>query len=254
MQLLHTKPAPGEDCFARVGGVNYLEILKAIHRNLRPATYLEVGTFTGNTLRLSHCPTIAVDPEFRITGGLPAECQVLHLFQKTSDAFFKDHDPTAIFGAPIDLAFLDGMHRFEFLLRDLIHTEAHCRPNSVVVLHDCLPGDAHITARSMNDPRRAQSRNPDFWAGDVWKLLPILRRYRPDIRALATDAAPTGLVFLTNLNPASTVLQQHYFDIVAEWLAVDLADYGVARLIDEAEPVAARQLVSPEFCANRFWL
>jgi hypothetical protein len=32
-----TKPAPGEDCFARVGGVNYLEILKAIHRNLRPA-------------------------------------------------------------------------------------------------------------------------------------------------------------------------------------------------------------------------
>lgn len=253
MQILQAKPSLGEDCFARVGGINYVEVLTEIHRNLRPSTYLEIGVFAGNTLRLSQCPTIGVDPEFRI-GGSPANCPALHLFQKPSDAFFKDHDPTAILGAPIDLAFLNGMHRFEYLLRDLIHTEAHCQPNSVVVLHDCLPGDAHITARSMADPRRAQSSHPDFWAGDVWKLLPILRRYRPDLRIVATDAAPTGLVFLTNLNPSCTILQKNYFAIVEEWLNVDLADYGVARLIDEADPIKARQMVSPEFCANRFWL
>lgn len=254
MQILQATNTSGENCFDRINGVNYVEILKIVHRNLRPSTYLEVGVFTGNTLRLSQCPTIGVDPEFRISGGLPANCSSLHLFQKTSDAFFKDHDPTAIFGAPVDLAFLDGMHRFEFLLRDLIHTEAHCRPNSIIVLHDCMPGDAHITARSMSDPRRAQSSNPDFWAGDVWKLLPILRRHRPDLRIVATDAAPTGLVFLTNLNPSCTVLQKNYFDIVEQWLSVDLADYGVGRLIDEAAPIKARQMASPDFCANHFWL
>lgn len=254
MQPSRLAPASGEDCFARVQGIPYTEVLNAVHRNLCPATYLEIGTFTGNTLRLSRCATIAVDPDLRNVGGFPANCPAVHFFQQTSDAFFKAHDPKAILGAPVDLAFLDGMHRFEYLLRDLIHAEAHCRPNSVIVLHDCLPGDAHITARSIEDPRRALSRHPDFWAGDVWKILPILRRYRPDLRILTVDAAPTGLVFLTGLDPASTALARAYYEIVEQWMGVDLAEYGVERLIDEAAPVAARQMISPDFCADRFWL
>lgn len=253
MQNAATMPST-IDCFDRVRGVSYLDVLGAIHRNLTPATYLEVGTFTGNTLRLSRCETIAVDPEFRLSGNVAENCPVLHLYQKTSDEFFKRHDLSAIFGAPVDLAFLDGMHRFEYLLRDFIHTEKHCRPNSVVVLHDCLPGDAHITARSMEDPRRAQSRHPEMWAGDVWKLLPILRQFRPELRMVAVDAAPTGLVFLTGLDPSSTVLRDNYFGIVEAWLDADLSDYGVARLIDEANPMSARQLVFPDMCRRLFWL
>ncbi len=245
---------PVADFFDRVRGLNYIEVLRAIHAGLAPKNYFEIGTFTGNTLRLATCPTIAVDPQFHIQGDLVGPRETTFLFQMTSDEFFRRHSPSALFGGTLDLAFLDGMHRFEYLLRDFMNTEKHCRRNSVVVMHDCLPGDALITARDMGDPRREASRHPDFWAGDVWKLLPILRQYRPDLRMHVVDAAPTGLVFVTNLDSASDVLERNYFEIMATWMDMDLADYGVSRLFEEVPVGRARDLVFADGYAKHFYL
>ncbi len=33
-----------------------------------------------------------------------------------------------------------------------------------------------------------------YWTGDVWKLIPILQRYRPDLQLTLFDAPPSGLV------------------------------------------------------------
>ncbi len=247
----HVQP---KDCFDQVRGLNYAEVLRAIHAGLRPRNYFEIGTFTGNTLRLATCDTIAVDPQFHIAGDTVGPRPLTLLFQMPSDDFFRRFSPTQLFGSTIDLAFLDGMHRFEYLLRDFINTEKHCRRNSVVVMHDCLPGDALITARDMGDPRREASRHPDWWAGDVWKLVPILRQYRPDLKILVTDAAPTGLVFVTNLDPGSDVLERNYFEIMDAYMDLDLDQYGVERLFSEVPIGRARDLVFADGYARHFYL
>ncbi|NJO21631.1 MAG: class I SAM-dependent methyltransferase, partial [Sphingomonadales bacterium] len=151
-----TPAAPPDAPFTRPrhAGVGYLKLLRRLHAVKRPTTYLEIGTAAGKTLALARCASIAIDPRFRLgrdvrqggAGGKPAR----HLFEMTSDSFFAARSPSALFGRPVDLAFIDGMHHFEFALRDVMNVEAHCRPDSLVVLHDCLPVDAHMARR---DPR-----------------------------------------------------------------------------------------------------
>ena len=43
------------------------------------------------------------------------------------------------------------MHLYEFALRDFMNIEAHCRPESLVVLHDCLPVDSYMARRALHD-------------------------------------------------------------------------------------------------------
>ncbi len=54
----------------------------------------------------------------------------------------------------------------------------------------------------------------------MWKLLPILWQYRPDLVIEAFDAPPTGLIVISNLNPQSRVLDQHYDDIVSSFMDI----------------------------------
>jgi hypothetical protein len=56
----------------------------------------------------------------------------------------------------------------------------------------------------------------DFWTGDIWKIIPTLKKYRPDLTVLMFDCPPTGLLLLANLNAYSTALQDNYDQIVAE--------------------------------------
>lgn len=206
--------------------MGYLKLLCRLHAVRRPKTYLEIGTATGKTLALARCASIAIDPRFRLArdvrGGKPA----CHLFEMTSDAFFAAQNPSALLGRPVDLAFIDGMHRFEFALRDFMNIEPHCRPDSLIVLHDCLPVDAHMARRDPRDrSAAAEAHYPGAWAGDTWKALWILQRYRPDLRIFAFDAPPSGLVVVTHLDPASTRLKQTYEEAVAAADAADLAGF-----------------------------
>ncbi len=207
-------------------GTGYLTLLRRLHALRRPRHYLEIGTAAGKTLALARCASIAVDPRFRLAHDMRADKPACHLFEMTSDAFFAAHNPTALFGGPIDLAFIDGMHHFEFALRDFINIEAHCRPDSLIVLHDCLPVDSHMARRDPSDrSRAAQSHYPNAWAGDTWKALWILQRYRPDLRIFAFDAPPSGLVVVTRLDPASVLLKQCYGKAMDAANAMDLAGF-----------------------------
>ncbi len=190
-------------------GPIYTEVLKKLHDLLQPATYLEIGVETGRTLALALPPTraIGIDPSPRIIARFPAETKI---FKTTSDDFFARVDPGAEFGgAGIDLAFIDGLHLFEQSLRDFINVERHCGPGSVVLVHDCLPVDAHSAARVRNAP---------FWTGDVWKTIAILKRWRPDLEIRTEATWPSGLAVITRLDPASGVLAQNYEAIVAEFM------------------------------------
>ena len=120
-------------------------------------------------------------------------------------------------GAPtFDLAFIDGLHLWEQALRDFIHLERFARPDSVVMLHDCLPLD-EVSAERV--------RTTHFYSGDVWKLAACLRRHRPELAMVTVRAGPTGLTLVTGLQPSSEKLASGFDGLVAEYAAIGFADY-----------------------------
>lgn len=108
---------------AGLAGEDYRALLGRIHGALRPRTYVEIGIKDGASLRLAAPATraIGIDPQPRVGCRLPGNVSVV---AKTSDAYFAEHDVEAELGGKIDLAFIDGMHLFEFVLRDFINLDA----------------------------------------------------------------------------------------------------------------------------------
>lgn len=226
-------------------GVGYIELLRRFHEFLRPQSYFEIGTLTGSTLGLAGCPTIAVDPCFQLNVSATDNRSVSMFFQTTSDRFFERFSPKELLGRPIDLAFLDGLHEAETLLRDFANTEKHCNANSIIALHDCVPADFSMITRAQHD---------GAWTGDVWKVIPILKEFRPEIHVHIYDAGPTGLVCCTNLNPASTTLKDAAGEIWKKWSKIDLESYGFDKLIQECDIESTEIVNTPQEMRRFFWL
>lgn len=194
----------------RLPGPPYREVLRRLHELLRPRSYLEIGVETGATLALARAAerVIGVDPDgSKLRPELvPPQARV---FTETSDAFFAARTRSALLGsATVDLAFIDGMHWFEYALRDFINVEAWSAPNGTIVLHDCLPLFPLTASRT---------RHTKFWVGDVWKVVCILREYRPDLRVKIVATAPSGLCVVRGLDPKSSVLSRELDAIVARY-------------------------------------
>lgn len=234
------------------GGEPYVAFLEKLHLWLQPRSYLEIGTLTGASLSVARCPAICIDPEFRIETNVFAGRSQTLMFQMTSDAFFRDHDVRKFFPAGVDLCFLDGMHRLEYLYRDFSNAEKACHARSMIMLHDCLPLDGRMAERTFTpgpegDPRR------DMWSGDVWKLIPILRKHRPDLRIFFVDAPPTGLALVTNLDGASRVLDERYYEILDETAGLTLEKHGFDRLYKECPTLDSRKLTRDPHALTAFF-
>ncbi len=220
-------------------GVHYHSYLKHIHDTHKPSGYLEIGVESGATLALAQCPAIAVDPHFQLQGNAIGRRAETYLFQLTSDAFFAKHNLTTFLPAGVDFAFLDGMHRFEYLLRDLLNTEKYAHPGTIVALHDCHPVNTEIADRETNDDRRSDAATRTWWAGDVWKLLPILRDYRPDLKLTILDCPPTGLVIVRGFKSgAERIIDAEAIN--AAYRHVSLENFGMERFRAEFPTVDSR--------------
>lgn len=202
--------------FIRPVGLSYYDFFAALHEALLFDWYLEIGCGLGDSLAPVRSKTIAVDPFFRVEMNIIGKKPALHIFQATSDDFFAQKFMERN-GIQLGLSFLDGLHLYEYLLRDFMNTEAASHPDGVILLHDCVPFDHGMTTRGLNNlPIGA-------WTGDVWKLIPILQRWRPDLKLTILDCWPTALVAVTNLSPGNRDLQAAEADIHAEFATVDLA-------------------------------
>lgn len=211
LQVLERFPdfpgAQGALASVRFPGPPYRDVLRRLHERLRPRTYLEIGVESGATLALAHGAerVVGIDPDQTKLRRelLPARAK---LFHETSDAFFERNTRAECLGPHrVDLAFIDGMHWFEYALRDFINVEAWSQPDSVIVLHDCLPVFPLTASRE---------RRTRFWVGDVWKIVPILRQYRPELRLKIIATAPSGLCVVRGLAPGSRVLSEQFERIV----------------------------------------
>jgi hypothetical protein len=211
-------------------GMGYLEFLAGLHARVQPRSYLEIGTRKGRSLTVANCASIAVDPTLQVSSNVIGEKPSCLFVQATSDAFFESGLLRRVFSDGVDLAFLDGLHNYEVLLRDFMNTERNCHPRSLIILHDCLPPIPEMAERTYRPSQRRDGRFRSDWTGDVWKLLPILTAHRPDIRIVAVDAPPSGLVICGNLDPASTVLAEKYEAIVEGHRAMSLEEFGMDAL------------------------
>jgi len=187
------------------GSVPYLTTLAGLHETLRPALYLEIGVRHGRSLALAGGAAIGVDPAPDLQVHLPATTR---LFEMASDDFFRDVAAEAV-TAP-DLAFIDGMHLFEYALRDFMHIERMAKPCTLVVIDDIHP----------SHPAQAErERRTRVWTGDIWKLHDCLAQVRPDLVLIPLDTAPTGLLLVAGLDPDNRVLWNQYNPIVRRYSA-----------------------------------
>lgn len=224
------------------GGMSYIEFFRLVNERLQPRSYFEVGTERGASLAAFTCSAVCVDPKFRLNRIDFAARSELHFYQMSSDAFFSRHRLRDILGDGPDVCFLDGMHRAEYLLRDFMHTERSCHRRSVIFLHDCLPANARMTSRVPGIGDASEGETRSWWTGDVWKIIPVLRKFRPDLKLFLLDCAPTGLVLVSNLDPGSAVLETAYGDVVDELRDLDLDKYPIRNLWTEYPAISSRSL------------
>lgn len=210
--------------------MRYLPFLTAVHELVDPAHYLEIGIRNGSSLALAKCRSVGIDPAYNITAELSAH---VSLFRTTSDEYFSRPSPLAVIdGERFDLTFIDGMHLFEFALRDFINAERSSRRTSVIVFDDVLPRTVDEAARK---------RHTLAWTGDVYPMIEVLARYRPEVSTILVDTEPTGLFLVLGLDPADTVLADHYDEILAEHRHADPQPVPAALL--ERDAVQAPQRV-----------
>lgn len=182
------------------------DLFEFLHENLQPNFYFEIGVDEGLSLARAKKKALGVDarPDLDLKVVLPDTSKIMGV---SSDGFFRDHAKDVFTSEP-DLAFIDGMHLFEFALRDFINLEKYAAPYTLVGIDDIFP------CHPIQAERRRQSL---AWTGDVWKIIPILKKYRPDLTLVKLRCFTTGLLLITGLDSKNTVLQDHYDEIMEDY-------------------------------------
>jgi hypothetical protein len=215
-------------------GEHYLQLLERVHRHFRPRTYLEIGVGTGWSLALAGgcSAALGIDPEPQVDVPLPPAVKVV---RATSDDFFARYDlRSELGGQALDLAFIDGMHLFEFALRDFMNVERYSLSTTAIVLDDMLP-------RTISEASR--DRTTQDWAGDVYKLIGVLRACRADLIVVPVDTQPTGVLVVLAPDRSSSVLRDRYDEIVAANVVPD--PQAVPRsVLERIDAVAPEELLA----------
>jgi hypothetical protein len=121
-----------------------------------------------------------------------------------------------LLGGSVKVAFIDGLHLFEQVLRDFVNLERHSDPDTVIVLHDCLPLD-ELTA--------SRERTTDFFSGDVWKAVLALRRRRPDLEMVTVPAPPDGALPGAGTRQQQPAVRAGLSELIATYRDLDFDHY-----------------------------
>ena len=130
--------------YSRLDMINYF-----IKKN-NYKSYLEIGCDKNQIFsQITLNKKIGVDP---YSGGN---------VRKTSDDFFEENVEK------FDLIFIDGLHVYEQVKKDIINSINFLNREGVILVHDCLPDTIG---------KQAVPRYKMQWNGDVWKAIVDLRQ------------------------------------------------------------------------------
>ena len=124
---------------------NRFQIIQEIIFKKKYKSYLEIGCFANEVFtKIEVERKVGVDP---VSGGT---------IKKTSDEFFRSSDEK------FDCIFIDGLHEYKQVKRDINNSIKHLNRNGVILLHDCLPNNVYD---------QAMPRCQYNWNGNVWKAI-----------------------------------------------------------------------------------
>ncbi len=127
------------------------EIIQEIINLKKFKSYLEIGCDNDELFSFIKCnKKTGVDPE---KGGN---------VRATSDEFFLKNK---LF---FDLIFIDGLHEYDQVCKDIENSLRFLSKNGMIMLHDCLPNNVY---------QQIVPRCKRTWNGDVWKAIV---KYRTD--------------------------------------------------------------------------
>jgi predicted O-methyltransferase YrrM len=155
----------------------------------KPNTYVELGLYEGETLRL-------VQPYAKRIHGIDmktnAHIEQLKAFANVQVHICKTDDFFETFHEPIDMAFIDADHCVESALKDFENILKRLAPNGIVLLHD-------------TDPIEDKLIQPGY-CGDSYKIVSILEQ-REDVNIITLPLAGPGLSMVTKKNGTRTLLR-----------------------------------------------
>ena len=119
------------------------EIIQETIKRKNYKSYLEIGCDQDQVFsKIRIEKKIGVDP---VSGGT---------IRNTSDNFFKKNN------MKFDIIFIDGLHEYDQVKKDINNSLFFLNDNGVIFLHDCMP---------MRFIYQAVPRATGLWNGDVWK-------------------------------------------------------------------------------------
>ena len=195
---------------------HYLDFLRILHKK-QYEIYFEIGSRTGDSLFFSNSPSIAIDPFFQLKKDPLNNKEFCLLFQETSEIFF-EKTYRKFNNFKCQLGFIDGMHLFEYALKDFINLAKISSKSSLFLFHDVLPWSFEMATRDYNKIPRGKA-----WTGDVWKLIPILIDVGLVNNMKLLSTAPSGILAI--LNPEKTIiyeLENNFTDICNKWFDIQL--------------------------------
>lgn len=163
-------------------------------RKRKKVNYVEIGVQTGLCFfKIEADRKIAVDPHFiiKITKKVRAYIKNLSnfnntFFELTSDDFFEKKSDYLKKVGGIDVIFIDGLHLYEQVVKDIENSLKHLNKGGVILVHDCNPlsEPASIRAYTSEEAAVLVGDHPQWinqWNGDVWKAVVQLRSERDDL-------------------------------------------------------------------------
>ncbi len=132
--------------------------------------------------------------------------------RKTSDDFFKDNKDK------FDIVFIDGLHIYDQVKRDILNSVNCLKENGIILVHDCMPDSLG---------KQAIPRYKMQWNGDVWKAIVDLRQ--KDNLNIYTCEMDQGIGVITNKinssilkldKPINKLKFKDYFNNYKEYMRV----------------------------------
>jgi hypothetical protein len=146
----------------RNGRVSKESVINFFTEKFTECRYLEIGSQRrDNFLKIN--AWIKHDCEENPIGTTPH-------FKGTSNDFFEKLEKLKL-NSVYDVIFIDGWHKCEQVLKDIINASKHLNENGYIIVHDCLPREYKDQLREITEENRGR------WLGDCYRAIAYLVKY-----------------------------------------------------------------------------
>jgi len=211
--------------------------INALASRLGAGRYLEIGVRSGTTFLDVDMPErVGVDPGFVFDTAAHAN-DATRFHAMTSDRYFSEFSQDGDFG----IVFIDGLHVFAQVVRDLTNTLAHTTRQSAILIDDTLPYDVYSAHPEQGEAHRLRHQAGDesnAWHGDVFKIVFLIHDFFPflDYRTINENGNPQTLVWYGQGSARKPIYDD--LEAISRMTWFDLQRHlQVLRLAKEAEAI-----------------